>query len=438
MSNFQITILSVFGFFTVLAVLIFSGVIKLGSSSTTAALSGPLVIWGTIPATDMSALIGPINDQNKGLEISYVRKNPATFDMELVEALATGTGPDLFFLPTDAILKNKNKVFPIPYTSLTKQTFESTFVTQATLYLDESGVLALPFSLDPLVLYYNPGMFDAAGIAKVPEYWDEILVSAPRLTARNTSGAIARSAIAMGEYVNIPNAKDILAMLVMQPGGQFVARDQEGKYFSIMRQQVPGSVINPAEEALRFYTEFANPLKTAYSWNKSLPSAQDAFVSGTTAMYIGYASELFTIRERNPNLNFNVASVPQIRGAATKLTFGKMYGLAISKSSKNLATAASVAGIMTGKDASKIIMTALSLAPVRRDVIVDGLVDTDPPYMKVFYDAALVSRGWLDPDTTATDVIFRNMVTAALSGAQTPGSALSTANDELDFLLQKI
>ncbi|MEK7152638.1 MAG: extracellular solute-binding protein, partial [Patescibacteria group bacterium] len=371
------------------------------------------------------------------LNINYVVKNPQTFDTELVEAIAVGNGPDIIFLRDDSILKNKNKVLPIPYKSLPQQTFDATFVGEGGLYLDTEGVLGVPLTLDPLVLYYNTGMLDTAGIPTVPQYWDEVLLVAPNLTTRDASGTITRSTIAMGHYDNVPHAKDIIAMLIMQSGGQLVGRGPDG-YVSALNQRPAGALLNPASEALTFYTEFANPLKAAYSWNKAQPNAQDAFIAGSLAMYIGYASELFTIRNKNPNLGFKVAPIPQIRGAQGRLTFGRINALAVIKSSKNVSAAVSVVGLMTGKDASKVLTTALSLAPVRRDIIAERPLPTDPTYATVFYNAALVARGWLDPDQIATNTIFRTMINNALSGADTAGSALSTAHEELDFLLRKI
>lgn len=437
MSNFQIIILSVFGFFAVIAVLIFSGLVPLGSRSGSTGASGTVVLWGTASSSAMAQAIGPISTANRDLKITYVQKDAATFDAELINALAAGTGPDAFFLSSEAVVKHKDKIFPIPYTSLPKTSFDANYVAQASMYLDPSGVLALPLMLDPIVLFYNASLFDAAGIASAPQYWDEVLQMAPQLTVRDNAGNITMSAIALGQYDNISNAKDIIALLMMQSGGQLVGTDPDGLYVAKLRERPAGALVNPGQEAVAFFTEFSNPLKTAYSWNKSLPNAKDMFVSGRLAMYVGHASELFTIQGKNPNLNFNVAPVPQIRGNQSKLTEGTMYGIAISKTSKNLAASVTAAGLLTAKDASKTLMTALSLAPVRRDIIAEKPSQDDPAYAKTFYDAALISRGWFDPDDASTDAIFRRMINSVLSGASNPNSALSVANEELDLLLKK-
>ncbi len=434
MSKFQLILLVVFGFFIILGVLIFSGAIKLGTDSGSLAASGEVVIWGTAPFGTISPIIGPINLKNKGVRITYVEKNRNTFDAELLEAIASGNSPDIFFLDSDAILKNKSKIYPVPFASYPQATYQANFVAEADLYLDTSGVLAFPLTLDPLVLYYNTSILDAAGIPSVPQYWDEIVALAPTLTVRDNAGTIVQSTIALGEFDNVSNAKDIFSLLVMQTGNPIVARNAQGKYTSVFRSQTAANFLNPAEESIRFFTDFSNPLKSNYSWNKSLPASQDAFVSGKVAFYIGYASELFTLREKNPNLSFNVAMVPQVRSLTSRLTFGRMTALAVSKTSKNVGSAMTIAGLLTSTDNSRAIINSLALAPVRRDIIATKPADVQ--YAALFYNAALVSRGWLDPDRQATTALFRTMFNDFLSGRETLGSSINKTNSQLDLLLR--
>ncbi len=60
-----------------------------------------------------------------------------------------------------------------------------------------------------------------------------------------------------------------------------------------------------------FYTRFARPDNTLYSWNRSFSSDRDRFVSGDLALYFGYGSEGKELERLNPNLNFDIAEVPQ-------------------------------------------------------------------------------------------------------------------------------
>lgn len=433
MSNFQIAILAIFIVFFVGAILIFSGILPIGQSSPNGA-AGQVVLWGTVPVQNLSQILGAFNQANKTFSVSYVQKDPATYDKNLLEAFASGTGPDIFFLPDDLILKYTNKILLIPYTTLPQKTFTDTFVGESNLYMTDGGVLAFPLMIDPMVMYYNTSLFDAAGIPKVPQYWDEFLSTAQDLTSKDNAGNIVKSAISFGEFDNILHAKDIIATLIMQAGNPIVAI-QNNALSSVMRQSAPGSPTVPAAEALRFYTQFSNPLQADYSWNKSMPNSRDAFIAGRLAVYFGYASELFTLRDRNPNLSFDVAQMPQTRNAQAKLTFGKMNGLAISKTSKNVTTAATIAALLAGKDMSQKITAALNLPPVRRDLLA---VKPTTSYGPVFYDGALIARAWLDPDTNSTTSSFGEMVNSIVSGASNEGLALQKASDEIDLSLRSL
>ena len=76
----------------------------------------------------------------------------------------------------------------------------------------------------------------------------------------------------------------------------------------------PGSnlPLPPGEQALQFYTDFAQSTKEVYTWNATLPESLDAFVRGQTAFFFGYAYHLPFIRARAPKLNLNIVSVPQV------------------------------------------------------------------------------------------------------------------------------
>jgi len=90
---------------------------------------------------------------------------------------------------------------------------------------------------------------------------------------------------------------------------------------------------------MRFYTEFSKSNKDSYTWNRSLPPSRSMFEAGDLALYFGYASEYKAIKLKNPHLNFDVAMMPQVGPTATKLTFGRMYGVGVVSASKNQAGA---------------------------------------------------------------------------------------------------
>jgi multiple sugar transport system substrate-binding protein len=432
-SKFQLILLAVFGVFVIVAVLIFSGALTIGKSAST--VKANLTLWGDIPQKTMSPLMDKINGDNEAFKLSYKYVPNDSFDEVLIESLASGTGPDLVFLPNDLIIRYSDKVYPIPYTNYPLKQFQDTFISESELYLGSKGIFGLPVTVDPLVLFYNQAMLDSSGIALPPKTWQEIVDLIPRLTISDESYNVSQSTIALGEFNNISNAKEIISLLMMQYGTSIVSRQQD-KLVSTINDSIGGTQFRPGPRALEFYSKFSNPAETAtYTWNAGLENSRNMFIAGNMAFYIGYASELFYIKERNPNLDFNVTLVPQIDNAKIKTTFGRMNSIAITKNSKNVASAFSVATQLTGPQFAGIIASSLSLPPARRDLLSKPQAI---PYVSVFYQSSLISKAWHDPSGPDTTMLFSDALRKIKSGAENPDQVTNRLDTQFDILLNPI
>ena len=192
-----------------------------------------------------------------------------------------------------------------------------------------------------------------------------------------------------------------------------------------------GDTAQATPSALRFYTEFADPSKDDYTWNRSLPEARQAFAAGDLALYVGYASEEPLIARTNPNLNFAIAPVPQIRGASHTVSGGRVYGFATPRGSKNLSGAVNVAYILASTDISKSLSVALGIPSARRDVLSQPAQNDDD----LFNRQAIIARTWIDPDPAKTGDIFRAMIENTTSGALLLTEAVQRADQEMAHIL---
>lgn len=424
--NFQIIILVVFIAGAILGILVFSGAIPIGNKS--AGSLGKVVLWGTVPNTAISAAIKDFNDANPTFMVNYVQKSADTFDQDLLEASASGTGPDMFFLPDDLAFHYADKIFTIPYQSYSLSSFKNDFASAGEVFLTSLGILAFPMTIDPLVMYYNRSMLDANGVIYPPIYWDEMTAISPTLTKKDDSNKIIKSGIAFGQFSNVAHAKDILATLFMQAGNPII-KTQDGVFNSTLESSI-GNFNLPS--ILKFYTDFADPNNAVYSWNKSFPNSNDAFSREDLAFYFGYAGELQSLVNRNPNQNFFVAPMPQIRNSNSKITGARVTGLAISSFSKNFNTAFIAASLLATGDFALKLSTAGGIAPARRDLLANKPQDAFSP---VFYNSALYGRSWLDPSPKDTDVIFSGMINGILSGSLSVTEAIKDANAKMSLLL---
>ncbi len=421
LTTFNIILLAVFGLFIIIGVIAFSTY-----KAKDAGSGVPVTVWGTASSGIFQKFVSDVIGGNKAGMVQYSERSAATFEDDVINALASGKGPDVILLPEKDILRFRDKVMPIPYTTLKERDFRDTYIGEGELYLMPEGVLAVPFSIDPLVMYWNRSYLANVGVATPPRFWDEFFTFAENSTTRSATRSIIRSAVGLGEYRNITNAKEIISALTLQTGNSIVALTDGAVKNSFSLQ-------GTTESAINFYTEFANPLKPDFTWSRALPTSKQMFAAGDLALYFGFASERPDIRAKNPNLNFDVVELPQIRGAKTSITYGRMTGFAISRASQNATDALALITALTSADAAAKWSAATGLPPVRRDLLSGKPSDI---YQAIFYRAALQAESWLDPNPPKSAEIFQNMIEGVTGGRARVSESVARAAQELDLLLR--
>jgi ABC-type glycerol-3-phosphate transport system substrate-binding protein len=275
-------------------------------------------------------------------------------------------------------------------------------------------------------------MFTNALLASPPTLWSTFYDLVPKFTVKDSSGKITKSLVSFGEYRNVTNAKELISILLMQAGSTIVTT--KGSLFvPALVTQAPVTIENPVITAMRFFTEFSKQEKDSYSWNRSLPESRAMFEAGDLALYFGYASEYKSIKQKNPHLNFDVAMVPQVGNAATKITFGKISGIAVVAASKNQAGGLHAVTLLSGSGMAGSVSLRTGLPPVRRDLV--SVRPTDA-VSSIFYDSALISRAWYDPNPSETNSIFMNMIEDVNSGRSGMSESIATAHNSLGKLIQ--
>lgn len=436
MSKFQITITSLFVIFIVAGVALFAT--YKGNSTNT---DLPTInIWGTFPSNIFEQYISKINSTRSDiLKINYTQVPEGNFDKVFIEALARGQGPDAILIPQDMISRHEDKIVVIPSNVLSRRDFQDNFIQQAELYLNSEGTLALPFVVDPLVMYWNRDSFTNAGVPTFPKFWDEFTFLNTRLTQKDVNSNVRKSAIAFGEFNNILHAREILGTLFLQSGNIVTYKSSTSENNGTLLVSALGNRsydgLKTSLPALDFFTQFSNPTNQNYSWNRSLPNSRSSFLSGNLATYFGFASEIGDLREKNPNINFDVAQLPQARNGKNRATYGSMYGFSIVRSTSNSSATFNVLNALTTSDSLSEMVNLSYLPPVRRDMIASGTKD---PYLKIFYDSALISKGWLDTDKSGSNKIFQSIVESVTSGKKNTTQAIQDGSDEFDILLKNI
>ena len=138
------------------------------------------------------------------------------------------------------------------------------------------------------------------------------------------------------------------------------------------------------------------------------------------------------MRAKNPNLNLDVALVPQ-RGAGERATLARVYGVGISRTSSNLGAAAAAAVILSSSESVALLSQVIGLPPARRDLLTAGTTD---PFDQIYYESALLGRTWLDPNPAQTKVIWQSMAERVTTGRALSLDSISRGSQELEALFR--
>ncbi len=407
-------------------VLVFTGVIRRREPPPP---SVTIQFWGTNDSEDLwRDTIQAYTKEFDHVEIKYTEIPEETYEEFLINKLAEGKGPDIFMLKNSWIEKHKNKINPFPQaledaSGYYPKDFKRTFVDIAAddLITKDGDIIGMPFFIDTPVLLYNKDIFNSHKIAIPPKTWDEVVEVSRSLTELTEVGDIIRSGIAMGSATNVERFPEIISSLIFQAGDTII--DNQGI-----------DLTSSAENALAFYTSFADPTKSHYSWNIRMKNSHDALADGTAAMAIGLSSDIARIKARNPHLNLGIAPFPQQKNANQPVVYGTYYFLAVSDTSdtrdeawKFLLYAASETFVRSYLDAS-------GRPPARRDIIQQG---TQNPDLDIFYSQALIAKSWNIPDDRAVENLVREMIESVVLKTTTPARALTTFKQKLQFIVNR-
>lgn len=424
-------------FATVFAVLIFSGKIP-GFSNSQDGPQGDVVVWGTFSESRVNSIIQSVNPQMKTVRVSYVEVDENDFNSKLLEALASGKGPDLILAPYQNILAQSSRIYNHPVTSVNEQTFKGVFLEGTSdVFWTPSGAIALPIAIDPMVLFFNRTMFSKHGIVSPPLLWDDLESDVLKITTLDNRGRFIETGVALGSP-STPYIKDIIMTIIEQLNQVPVVRqfDSEGKVAMSVIANTPTTSnddVYPLSTVLTFITKFADPNQKTYSWNQYMGDARDQFVAEKLAMYIGYSSEYSDLKSRNPRARFEMTGLPQVNGMNTKTTGMRLYGIAALKSSKNLSSALYVQKLFATDDMLN------ALAP-----ITGGLPPTQA-YVKanqssnpVLTNSMLIAHGWLDIFEEQSSTYVSAMLADVINNRTTITDAANTFVSRMQDLYNPI
>lgn len=433
-----------------------------GSTSPSASEKVTLEVWGVFDEDDAwKEIIDGYTTVHPNVNIEYTKLRFEEYRDDLVRAIAEGKGPDIFAVHNDWLGEFATLLEPMPEavtvayaetqgtvrketvlvtrseSTMSMKTLKAEFIPaviddvvmsfQETEKSDPVDMIyALPMGVDTLGLFYNQDMLNAAGIPQPPATWSDFQEAVKIMTKLDTKGSVVQAGVGLGTSENVERAADILSVLMMQNGAQMV--DERGR---VAFHDIPAGTprdVNPGLDAVRFYTDFANPTKEVYSWNAAQSSSLEAFVNGKAAMFLGYSYHLPIIRTLAPKLNVGVAALPQISIAddVRQINIANYWAQGVSRDSEESDYAWSFILYATDAENVSSYLAEAGKPTALRDLISGQLEDEN---LGVFAAQLLTAQTWYrGTDIDATEAAMNQLIDDILAGTyEDPQEAIDTA-----------
>ncbi|MGI6347604.1 MAG: ABC transporter substrate-binding protein [Patescibacteria group bacterium] len=393
---------------------------------------------------DFAEIIQRYNAQHPYVTINYRKLRYDEYEEALLNAFAEDRGPDIFSIHNTWMRKYESKLEPLPsQTTMIYQVSQGTIKKELVaekrvipsinlkelkqnfvdvVYSDvviNNKIYGLPLSVDTLAMYYNQDLLDASGVVEVPQYWNnDFQQTVKKITKLDLKGNILQSGVALGTARNIERFSDILSVLMIQ-NGAIMMSDSGQILFNTVPANSQNKNYNPGQMALRFYNDFADPVKEVYSWNTDFPNSIDAFASGQVAIIFAYSYHLPIIKSKAPKLNFLIAPLPQIEGSISPINFANYWVEVVSKKSKYKNEAWNFIQYMTRAEQAKTYLDKTKKPTALRSLISEQKKDLD---LEVFADQVLTARSWYKgKNPILMEGFFSEMVEKSLEDTEGKG-----------------
>jgi len=378
-----------------------------------------LSLWG-VGDSDMAmrALSDAYKSVHNNVRITYKKfTSPSEYESALVNALAQGTGPDIFMIENTWVDKHGGKMFPAYSTLVGAQAVADVFPDVISADLVRNGqVYALPLYMDSIMLLYNKDIFNAKAILSPPQTWDDVVAQIPTLRTIDQAKKITQSAIALGGATSISNNVGILSLLMFQNGAILQKPQETGVRFDAA-----------AQKALTFYMQFANPISINYTWNDGLGQARDAFANGKVAMILDTHEAISIIKEKNPFIRIGVVMVPQLN-TQSPISYAQYRALAVSRQTAQPYVAWDFIRFASATSAhSQYLTTGDHLSALKSEM--SALLGTEND---AFVKSALVAKSWRQNDPDVVTQSFTAMIQNITAGKTTIEQALRAAAEEIN------
>lgn len=417
-----------------------------------------LVVWGFADEDVFTPIIKDFNRKNK-TKVTYVKKDlNSSYENDALNSIMSGQGPDVWAIPNDWVYRHKDKLAP-----LTDSIASDNKIDVASTFADfvqndnvfDGKVYGLTPGVDMLQIYYNPKLFSEAStrastalksqtdqrkeissiLSQFPITWEEFNKILPWLTVKSGS-YITTSAVAMGTSNNISYPEDILSLLMLQNQTTMISEDLGQASFNLPVKNSSGQEIYPGANSLDFYTSYATPASSNYTWNSSMPNDVEAFIEGKVAMIFNYSNLAGYLNQAYPNFKYTRALVPQIGDFNPITDYASYTTYVVPEISPLIDDAWEFIIQLSTSSSGTYNSSTLTLSPKKNtdDKVLANRRSRKGPTKSEINTATTWNKGRYPVEL---DNLFRDAITRVNAGAQSSQASLDTAATKETELLRK-
>lgn len=434
-----------------LVALIFATTLSGCTKKTTT--GGTIVVWSFEEEDAWKPVIKSFQKNNKGYTVTYVKQElNSDYENRVLNSISSGAGPDVWAMPNDWVYRHKEKLASMPEATAKKIDLDKQYVpsVKESVYINDK-IYALTPSVEPLMVYYNPTIFSSVLKAYnaanrndkeatkrastildgVPSTWTDFVDASNIINENGVAG------VAMGTS-KIPNAQDILYLLMEQNETSILSGDKKSATFNLPKDTSTGANDTPGTRALEFYTSFADSGSENYCWDDSIGDPVDAFANGKVAMIFGYSSLQNTLLQKYPSFKYKKGFVPQLSEDANKITdYARFTAYGVSRLSRNSAVSWNLVSALTSDNIQDDFSSANRLYTSKKassyDISIKSRTGTNPEKLALATARSLVKGRY----PVEFDSLMNSAIDSVNSGDQEPQSALDLASDKISQLLRK-
>lgn len=396
----------------------------------------------------MQTLIAKYNETNPNVEIVYAKKDFHTFPdglQSIKESIKQRlsdqdpVAPDIVTINNSWLPELQAQLSPMPLSIYTQAEYENTFYPHALQDCTGSNaqLYCIPTEFEGLALYYNKELLSDKGITEPASSWEELIDQAKSLTQRDTSGKITVSGLAFGGGEKVTHSADIITLLLLQRKQAVTAKSSGSSLYTVSLEDSVG------QEVFDFYT---NGVTSARLWDDTLPTDKQLFIDGKLAMIFAPSWYTFDIKKYNPDLNFDIAEVPQVSNLSNeRVDFADYWAWAVSGTSPNQSVAWDFLKFLSQPEQYELMHnTAIAQKTERvfgriypRKDMADKL--SSVPYVKPFIEMAPTAKTVFVGNRESYNELIQTQIDAVTSSnrSQSSNSAYSNFKDGLESILSE-